>query len=243
MRLDDRFTIETPEGVELELTLAGLGSRLGAALLDIVIQIVVFLAVALALTLAGNRLSADLEIFVLGMASLLIALVILGYHIVFETLNGGRTPGKAAFGVRVTMVDGRPVTLTAVTLRTLLRLVDFLPALYLAGATSIIATARNQRLGDLVANTVVVRYRTAVVPVPAHALKWSVRKGWDVATVTDAELALVRRFVSRSYDLTPEARARLATETADRLRPKVTGGDDLDNVAFLTQLLVEKSSD
>jgi uncharacterized RDD family membrane protein YckC len=239
MRLDDRLTIETPEGVSIELTLAGLGSRLGAAVVDITIQAVVLLALVLALTLAGAVVSADLGIFVMGVGTLLIAVVVLGYYLLFEALNGGRTPGKAAFGIRVATVDGRPVTLVAVTLRTLLRLIDFLPFLYATGAVSVVVTAKNQRLGDLVANTVVVRDRQTApqVPPPVEGQ----RQGWDVATVTDAEMALVRRYASRRHQLTTEARARLAAETAARLRPKVTGGQALDDEEFLLQLLVEKS--
>lgn len=241
MHLDDRLTIETPEGVTIELTLAGLGSRLGAATVDILIQGVVLLGLVLALTLAGSVVSPDLGVFVMGIGSLLIALVVLGYYIVFETLNGGRTPGKAALGIRVATVDGRPVTLAAVTLRTLLRLIDFLPFLYAVGAIAVVVTARNQRIGDLVANTVVVRDRT---PAPSVARSpQGTKEGWDVATVPEAELALVRRFLSRRDQLTPEARARLAAETSARLRPKVTGGRDLDDEAFLVQLVVEKSAD
>ncbi len=241
MHLDDRLTIETPEGVSIELTLAGLGSRLGAAAVDITIQTVVLLALVLALTLAGAVVSADLGIFVMGIGTLLIALVVLGYYLLFEALNGGRTPGKAAFGIRVATVDGRPLTLAAVTLRTLLRLVDFLPLLYAVGAMSVVATSKNQRLGDLVANTVVVRDRKPTPAAPPEVA--GSRQGWDVATVSDAEMAIVRRYSARRHQLTPEARVKLAAETAARLRPKVTGGQYLDDEDFLLQLLVEKSRD
>lgn len=242
MHLDDRLTIETPEGVSIDVTLAGLGSRFGAAALDLLIQGVILLAMTLALSLAGSVVSGDLSVFLLGVGTLAVAVVVIGYYVVFEALNGGRTPGKAAFGIQVSTVDGSALTLAAVTLRTLMRIVDFLPAAYAIGAISIVATARNQRLGDLVADTVVIRTRTpatASTPPPTSAVPAT--NTWDVATVTREEVALIRRFLERRSSLSPDARHRLASQLATRLRPKVEGGRDLDDEAFLTQLLAEKA--
>lgn len=240
MHLDDRLTIDTPEGVSIELTLAGLGSRFGAATLDLIIQGILLLVVVLALSLAGTAVSDDLGVFLLGIGTLAIAAIVLGYYIVFEALNGGRTPGKAAFGLRVATVDGTALSLGAVTLRTLMRLIDFLPAAYAIGAVAIVTSSRNQRLGDLVARTVVVRSRTpAPAPLPGTEAP---KQGWDVSAISDSELAVVRRFVSRRTDLSSEARDKLAGELVERLRPKIRGGQDLAHEEFLVQLLVEKSS-
>lgn len=238
MHLDDRLTIETPEGVSIDVTLAGLGSRFGAAALDVAIQGVLLLVVILALSLAGSTVSDDLGVFLMGLGTFVIATVVIGYYIIFEALNGGRTPGKAAFGLRVASVDGSALSLPAVLLRTLMRLVDFLPAAYGVGAIAIVVTQRNQRLGDLVANTVVIRDRLA--RTAARPQEGTKVEGWDASTVTQQELALVRRFVERRSGLTPEARSRLAGDLASRIRPKVGGGRDLGDEAFLVQLLAEK---
>lgn len=240
MHLEDRLTIQTPEGVDIELTLAGLGSRLGAALLDAAIQLALVVAVVVALTLAGSALPADLGVFVLGIGALILTGIMVGYYVLFEALGGGRTPGKAAFGIRVATVDGSPLTAVAVVLRTLMRLVDFLPGGYAAGAVSIVVTSRNQRLGDLVAGTVVIRDRKPALS-PAAATSAD-RQGWDVSAVTGDEVALIRRFASRREGLTPSARTRLAAELADRLRPRVAGGVDLGDEEFLLQVLTEKES-
>ncbi|HLU52517.1 MAG TPA: RDD family protein [Acidimicrobiia bacterium] len=238
MHLDDRLQIETPEGVTIELTLAGLGSRFGAAALDILIQGVLLLVIVLVLSLAGTAVDPDFGLFLQGAGTFVLAVVIVGYYILFEGFNGGRTPGKAAFGIQVVSADGTPLTLGAVTLRTLMRLIDFLPAAYAAGAVSIVASPRNQRLGDLVAGTVVIRTRSkATKPTPLPATE---RQGWDAATVTRDEVALVRRFVERRNELTPEARQRLAADLAGKLRPRVDGGRHLTDEEFLTQLLAEK---
>jgi len=240
MHLDDRLTIETPEGVSIDVTLAGLGSRFGAASLDLLIQGILLLAVTLALSLAGSAVSGDLSVFLLGMGTLVVALIVLGYYIVFEALNGGRTPGKAAFGIQVATADGSALTLGAVVLRTLMRIIDFLPAAYAIGAISIVATSRNQRIGDLVANTVVIRTRTSNVRTDQLTTS-TVSQGWDVATVSQEEVALIRRFLERRHAMSPDARSRLASQLATRLRAKVDGGRDLHDEAFLAQLLAEKS--
>jgi uncharacterized RDD family membrane protein YckC len=240
MHLEDRMRIDTPEGVSIEVTLAGLGSRLGAALVDLVIQGVLLLALTLALSLAGSVVSGDLGVFLLGIGTLLIAVIVIGYYVVFEALNGGRTPGKAAMGISVATVDGTALSLGAVTLRTLMRLVDFLPAFYAAGALAIAVTPRNQRLGDLVANTIVIRHRIPAAaggdPTPAAPLR-----GWDVSAVTASEVALIRRYLQRRSQLTPEAAGRLASDLAGRLRPRVPAGEELDDRHFLEQVLAEKA--
>ncbi|MGA7270749.1 MAG: RDD family protein [Acidimicrobiia bacterium] len=240
MHLDDRLTIDTPEGVSIEVTLAGLGSRLGAAAIDLAIQGALLLVASLALTLAGSRLSGDLGVFLFGIGTLVVTAIVLGYYIVFEALNGGRTPGKAAFGLRVASVDGTPLSLGAVTLRTLLRLIDFLPVAYAIGAISVLVSPRNQRIGDLAAGTVVIRDRTfAPVATPAPATEI---EGWDVSLLSEEEMAVIRRFAARRQELTPEARTRLAGDLAGRFRPMVNGGEGLGDEAFLVQLLAEKQS-
>lgn len=77
------------------------------------------------------------------------------YHVLLEG-TGGRTIGKAAAGIVVTSVDGDRPTLSAATVRTVLRLVDWLPIGYLLGLAAIAITDRDRRLGDLAAGTVVV---------------------------------------------------------------------------------------
>lgn len=81
----------------------------------------------------------------------------------------GQTLGKSVCGLRVIDTDGRPTTLGAAFWRTLLRIVDWLPAFYLLGAVAIWARPRHQRVGDLVAGTVVTRTRVVAIGTPAAA--------------------------------------------------------------------------
>ena len=153
MRYDDTVTIATPEGVDLELTLAGAGSRFVSALVDLGIQAVLAIATVAAVGRIGG--------FGQAAVALVTTLVVLGYDIFFEVLASGRTPGKRLNGMRVVRSGGEPVGFLTSAIRNVLRLVDFLPFAYVIGATAILATRKNQRLGDLAAGTLVVRDRAS----------------------------------------------------------------------------------
>jgi uncharacterized RDD family membrane protein YckC len=245
VELEDRLRIETPEGVGLEVTLAGLGSRAGACFLDSLI-----LGVALAVVLIGTAVvgfadtSADVASLILGLGALIASVVLFGYYLLFETLNSGRTPGKAAFGIRVIRADGAPLGFGAVAIRTLLRIVDLLPTAYAVGMISVIVTSRNQRIGDLAAGTVVVRDRKArpiAEPFGSGQDHLQGLPAWDVSSVTEEEVVLIRRFVDRRNGLGPSHRAQLAASLATSLRRKVAGPDlPAEDEEFLLRLLSEK---
>src|SRR5437899_814045 len=171
--------IETPEHVDVQFELAGVGSRLAAGLLDLVLLILGLLALWIGGgTVLGSLLTAP------GMARswLSAAMIILtfcftwGYFTLFEALNGGRTPGKQALGIRVVMDTGRSITPPASVVRNLVRFIDcYFPALPFAPALlSIALHPSNKRLGDMAAGTIVVRERPtdwtlgATVGAPGH---------------------------------------------------------------------------
>jgi uncharacterized RDD family membrane protein YckC len=238
---EDRISIPTPEGVELELVLAGVGSRLVASLVDFLVKAVVLFA----LWLIGGAGGDGFLVLGVIVASFL---VFFGYDVAFETLNSGRTPGKRSAGLRVVRLGGEPVGFLASAVRNLLRLVDMQPGiLYAVGATSVLFTRRNQRLGDLAAGTLVVRERRAPLPAPPPAVPdFAVADryaAWDVSSVTSFELVTVRRFLERRWQLDPAARGRLGWELAERLRPKVAGAPpDLHPEQFLEAVAEAKAA-
>ena len=105
-----------------------------------------------------------LMIVTISLVVLAIFLLIWGYHIFFEFLWNGQTPGKRVAGIRVLTTRGEPVTFVHVLVRNLLRIVDFLPSSYMLGAVCILVTRRSQRLGDLAAGTIVVHERFDALP-------------------------------------------------------------------------------
>jgi uncharacterized RDD family membrane protein YckC len=240
----DQISIVTPEGITLDLPLAGVGSRFIAALIDTSIQVAALIGLSLLRAgLPGNG--------VVSAVFIVVAFVLFtGYDISFETLASGRTPGKRVTGLRVVTAGGAPVRFTTSAIRNVLRVVDILPGTYLVGIVTIVLTTRNQRLGDLAAGTLVVRERTGadarsgpwtVVPSSDPGDGADLFEGWDVTAVSGDEVATVRRFLERRSSLVPEARARLAAELAGRLRPKVAVPEaDVPDETFLVRVVAAK---
>jgi uncharacterized RDD family membrane protein YckC len=221
--LDDRVTIATPEGIELELILAGVGSRFAATLLDIVVQLGAIIALAIILGPLGSNG------YVIAVYLVAVFVILFAYDIVLETWNRGRTIGKLAAGLRVVRVGGETEGFLTAAVRNFLRIVDFLPAFYVVGVIAILATSRNQRLGDLAAGTIVVRERRrAVTPAATYFQPPAAAPylEWDVSAVSPEDVATLRQFLERRMTLSPGARAHLATDLAARVRPKVVGAPD-----------------
>ena len=241
MRYEDVISIDTPEGVPLELTLAGVGSRFLAAIVDTLIQTATLLVIVLLATIAGGSGP------VVAVATILGFLVFLGYDILFETKASGRTPGKRLTGLRVVRRGGGPVGFRTSAVRNLLRVVDLLPTAYVIGIISILVTKQNQRLGDLAAGTLVLREMKGTVPIaPVRSADPELIGevgDWDVSGVTADEVATVRRFLERRPGLTSDARARLARELTTRLYPKVVGPPpEVAPEHFLEQLVAAKAA-
>jgi uncharacterized RDD family membrane protein YckC len=233
----DRLRIGTPEGVELSVELAGLGSRFAAGLLDLLVRGLLLGIVGIVAALIGD----------VGVAVFYVAVfaVIYPYDVAFEVLGGGRTPGKRGAHLRVLRADGRPVDLPASAIRNLVRLVEGLPLLYLPAAISILSTARNQRLGDLAAGTVVVREVRAaereLEPAPRFVLSAPPAGVLDTTRVTAEDLAAVNDFLARRTNLEPAVRADLAARLANAIGPRVAGAvDGLGPELVLERVAAEK---
>jgi uncharacterized RDD family membrane protein YckC len=226
---EDRMTVETPEGLTVTVPLAGVGSRFVSAGIDFTIQIL--LTVAAFVVFVGFGVGGGVGP---GLFAIAVFAAFFVYDVSFEVLAGGRTPGKRWTGLRVVRSGGQPVGFVASAIRNVLRLVDFLPSVYLIGIASILVTKRNQRLGDLAADTVVARAprKTVRVAEPQDSRPLSrALAAWDVSGVTGEELATVRAFLERRSSLDWGARRELARTMAERLRPRVGGVSETDPAA------------
>jgi uncharacterized RDD family membrane protein YckC len=224
----------TPEAVALEFQTANIGSRILAYLIDMVVVVGGILLGLFATALIGQ--ASDLV--VPDWVALTIVLVLvpswwLGYFIAFETLWRGRTLGKAALGLRVVTKEGAPVGFRHAAIRALLGLVDFGIGGGFFAVVFILFTRDNQRLGDLVAGTIVLRERSglgAPAPVtftPPPGLE-AYTASLDTSRVTTEEYQAVRTFLLRAASLPPAPRAALALQLANplaaRLRPPPPAG-------------------
>ena len=121
MRLDTTYTVNTPEGIALELSPAGPVPRLLAWLLDLLLRSLVNVALFLMLSTLGKTGA--------GIALILAFLLEWFYPVYFELRQQGQTPGKKMLDIYVAQADASPITPSASLVRNLLRVVDFLPLL------------------------------------------------------------------------------------------------------------------
>lgn len=231
-----RLEVETPDHVVLRYDLAAAGNRGFAAIVDFAIASLVFVGALFAVGLGTTALGGQVLTPLFGVFVLLTFLIAWSYFVLLEWLWQGQTVGKRMFGLRVIRDDGAPAGFMAVLIRNLLRVVDFLPALYGLGLVMVIASSRSQRLGDLAAGTYVVR-------APRPSLDYfSLRTLSPLGEGERVELRalpgeaqrLVREFVAREARLRPAERAKVAHQIAERVRPYARDlASTPDDVEFL----------
>jgi uncharacterized RDD family membrane protein YckC len=101
----------------------------------------------------GGQVSASMT----GLPFILYLLIVFAYFSLMEGYRG-QTVGKMLLGIKVIREDNGEVPgLKVAAIRTILRLIDMLPFAYLVGFIAVLISAKNQRLGDMAANTLVVR--------------------------------------------------------------------------------------
>lgn len=156
----DDLIVSTPERVAFQYEVAGIGSRFLAQFIDILIISVVELVIVIAASALGGIFSS----LQLGLLVTLILsfLLLAGYFLISEAAWNGQTVGKRYVRLRVVGDHGEPLTIGQAVIRNLVRIVDFLPALYAIGIVAMFSNSRAKRLGDFAAGTLVVRDRQRV---------------------------------------------------------------------------------
>lgn len=240
-------TLETPERVDLQVDLAGVGSRVLAFVIDTVLLLAIILGLGLVLLLSAPVLGRwALVLWLLGnfVASWF-------YFALFEARWDGQTPGKRLLGLRVQKIGGYPIGWPEALLRNFLRpLVDLIALALPVGLVVMLFTRRHQRIGDLAAGTVVVRERPADVTrvsdlgyATAEAAA-SPRAGAPELEVEEFEL--LHDFLARRASLDEGSRGRIGRSLAAVLRERLAlrGGlsetlRGLEGEAFLSRLDAE----
>ena len=146
--IDTLYSVNTPEGIALKLAPAGPVLRFYAWLVDTLIRYSVIIVIVVILGFMGRTGS--------GITLILVFLIEWFYPVYFELFHHGKTPGKSIFGLFVAQENASPVTPAASLIRNLLRFVDFLPFAYGFGLICLMTNKRFQRIGDIVAGTVVL---------------------------------------------------------------------------------------
>lgn len=219
----------TPEAVRLDFPEATVGSRGVAFIVDWLVR-----AVALSLLSLGTNWVVD-PIAPSGgpppwvpvtVALLVSFAVVFGYPIGFETLWAGQTPGKALLGLRVATVEGGPVRFRHAAIRAALGLVDFGLTFGVGAVLSPLLSSRNQRLGDLVAGTVVLRERTGAPA--AKAQRFTVPPGaeafaatLDASGLSTRDYQALRSYLMRAASLPEPQRTAVGERLAAAVAPRL----------------------
>lgn len=149
------------------MPIAGIGSRFIALIVDYLILIVGGIVVTLVMIVVVAAVHAFAhwsQNWVVAFILILVFLVNWGYFALFEAFWNGKTPGKRAAKIRVIHRSGRAISFVEALARNLVRAVDYLPGFYAVGVVAIFFSKQNQRLGDMVAGTLVVHDREIDTP-------------------------------------------------------------------------------
>jgi uncharacterized RDD family membrane protein YckC len=231
MRFFNRITLQTPESVELEFTLAGIGNRALALLIDYLFLGLILLVFVIVWAIFYVQLFDFIENFVrngqnfglwlLAIFFIITFVVYAGYFVVFETLWRGQTPGKRFAKIRVVQDDGRPIGLQQATLRGLLRPFD---EFIFIGAFLIMFGRREKRLGDLAAGTIVIQAQTSIasanliISEQARSLYEHLLQIADFSPLLPDDFAVIREYLQRRGAMASKARTALALQLVQQVK-------------------------
>jgi uncharacterized RDD family membrane protein YckC len=219
------LSIRTPEGIVFSQLLAGPVTRFLAWLIDGLCISVMMTILGIVIGLVGILVPG----FAFAFYVIAYFVISIGYGIFFEWALRGQTIGKKLFRLRVVDVEGMRLQFNQIVTRNLLRFVDALPALYFVGGLTCWLNRNCQRLGDIAANTIVIRNPRVTEPDLDQLLAGkfnSLRHYPHLAArlrqrVSAGEAAAVLQALLRRDEFDPAARVELFTELAAHFRAKV----------------------
>jgi uncharacterized RDD family membrane protein YckC len=234
-----KLSIETPENIQLDYELAAPGSRFMAYMIDYFILNTAIGILSFAFSYMfklDNIRSRDILLYII-FSIYAIFYVLGGYFIIFETIWSGQTPGKKYVGIRVIQDNGLPVTFTQVVFRNIARLIDCgFPIQYGVGIAYMLSDRNTRRIGDVIANTIVVKNKKpismteALAPQPALNPNFDLENFYltlpfDYHRVTTTELSMMREF----WDIKNEITQTRAFELVQLIVPPILERLELTN--------------
>ena len=245
--MNEHLSIETPEQIKINYSIAGIGSRFYAALIDIAVLTPIVLIGGYVTLRAIFGLDERFGNWLAAIAGVATFALQWGYYMAFEITTNGQSPGKRALGLRVIKAHGYPISFSDSAIRNLIRIVDFLPFFYGAGLVAMLSNKNWQRLGDLAAGTLVVKEDTKVSPKPVSPP--TIRKStfvyadWiQLEQLTDAELVSIREYLSRRGTLPRLRRIQLVRAIGTPIARKMGGSAPIDYELFLEELYALKTN-
>ena len=229
MRFFNQIHLQTPESVELEFTLAGIGNRSLALLVDYIILwssillvwiLSAFLAFELVPNFVSNGTINRLAQWIWAVQSITTFAIYVGYFVVLETLWRGQTPGKKWTKIRVIRDNGKSQRLPQAILRALLRPID---DMLFVGVFFIIFSQREKRLGDMLAGTIVVQEEKSQlskieISPEAKELALHLKTEAQISNLLPEDFATIRDFLQRRKNIILEYQHQLSRRLAQQVR-------------------------
>jgi uncharacterized RDD family membrane protein YckC len=211
----DTLIVISPTWVDVELAIAGPGSRAYAFIIDWHIRLLIavcwFAGASYLMSRFASSGTRSPTAFIL-IASVPATVIYFLYHPLLEVVMRGRTPGKQMAGVRIVNLQGGTPSTLAVLVRNAFRLIDSLPALYAVGLCTTMINAQRARFGDLAAGTLLVHDGSSEAKALQQLGSLALNPALDAATV-----ALGNDLLLRWKELQPDNRRRLARELIARI--------------------------
>lgn len=226
--MDDRLVVQAADAVEVALPVAGIGSRSYAFLIDWHIRALLAVAWLVMIAVLLGLLSPAQEFFqpllnagrlTIYLALLPAAAIYLLYHPLLEIVMHGRTPGKRMAGIRIVTERALTPDAGALVIRNVFRLVDSLPAFYVVGVVVAMFTARQVRIGDIAAGTLLV-YDSG-----QRNLDFESVAGSGSSRLSPGDRELLDDLLERWRGLDAPLRRGLAEKFLARIGEPVTTGD------------------
>ncbi len=233
--------VSTTQNIDIEYDVAGLGERIAARLIDMGIFILLYFLGAIFMGILAGMGAGSIGLIVL--LAIYAALYVF-YDLVCEVFFNGQSVGKRAMKIKVVSLDGARPTLGQYLLRWTFRIVDFLLTSGLGALISVAITPNKQRIGDIVANTTLVK-TTPRTDLSALAFRPSVYEGYEprfaeVVQLQDRDMELVHE-VLQNY--TKSGNIELVRQMAIKLREllRVSVPEGMDEIQFLHTIVRDYS--
>ncbi len=216
----DNFQIETAQNVNIVQNAAGVGERILAWLIDLVIIVIYIICISIifnAIDLPDNT----------WIISLTIGLPIFLYHLLWEMFWNGRTPGKAAMKIRVVKMDGSKPAFSNYLLRWVMRIIEISSTVGGLALVTILLNGKGQRLGDLAATTTVITEKqtvnfsqTVLVDIPDNYIP----EFPQVTVFSDSEMQTIKNvFFEARYNGNHNLILRLSNKVSKVMEVKYDG--------------------
>ena len=232
MRFFNKIALQTPESVELDFTLAGIGNRAYALVIDDIILGLILIIFLITWALFSYFLyevvnidslidSRTIGLWLVAIQLLITFSIYVGYFTFFETLWQGQTPGKRIVKIRVIREDGRPVRLPQATLRALLRPLD---DVFFLGMFLIIFSKAEKRLGDWLAGTLVIQEeqnlppKNLIISPEAEILAQALLDNSAIADLLPEDFAVIREYLQRREGMLAKGRRELSVKLAHQAK-------------------------